>query len=206
MSAPEPHDDDTDLAERLYDRSGQYAEAVRTLLQMAIGLVLLARLAWYGIHHFWGDAELPPTPSGVLAIVGTFLAASTAVELAYLLFTPGPDEAYVPVLLALATAALLLAGAVTSEDTSWPEVVGVVAVVVLLVGMVLLKPSADERLDLGRQADRARRHERRRRVRNDLERHPSRWSRRRSWVELKPEPTPPRRAQPGAQSATKKQE
>jgi hypothetical protein len=193
MSAPGTEDEETGLSDRLYNRSGQYADAIRTLLQMAIGLVLVARLAWFGFHHFWGDAEHPPTAGAVLAIVATFLAASTAVELAYFLFTPGPDEAYAPVLLALATAALLLAGSMTRDQTLWPEIAGLVAVVVLLVGMILLKPLAEEKLESSRHADQVRKSERRRRSRRDFERHPSAWSRRRSWVQLGPEPTQRRR-------------
>jgi hypothetical protein len=51
------------------------------------------------------------------------------------------------VLLGLATAALLLGGAITSGGTQWPEVGRLVAVVLLLVGMLVSKPYVEEKLD-----------------------------------------------------------
>jgi hypothetical protein len=152
-------------ATRLYDYVGGYAGGVRTGLQMVIGGVLVLRVGWFAVQHFWADAEVPVTARAILSIAGTYLAASTAVELAYFLFTPGPDEAYRPVLLALAAVALLLGGAVTSDGTSWAAVGGLVAVVVLLVGMLVLKPRIEEILERGEVVEHRRDGERARRRR-----------------------------------------
>ncbi len=68
-----------------------------------------------------------------------FLAASTVVELAWLLFTPGPDEALDPVILAMATTALLSAGLVTGDSPNGLHVVGLGLSTLLLVVLLRLR-------------------------------------------------------------------
>ena len=165
LPTPVSPDGEPDQLSRLRDVVGEYASWVRAGLRMLIGALLVVRVAWFAQQHLWGDADDPVTAGALLAIVGAYLAAATAVELAYFLFTPGPDEAYRPVLLASATAALLLAGAVTSAGTEWAEVGGFVAAVLLLVALLLLKPRIEEILDRGAAADARRKAERARRRR-----------------------------------------
>ena len=58
----------------------------------------------------------PSIASDALHLVAAALAGSAAVELAYTLFTRGPDEALEPVLVAIAAAILLQLGRVEQFD------------------------------------------------------------------------------------------
>src|SRR3954470_14134201 len=80
------------------------ARVVRTLLQMAIGAAIIVRVGFVAADVI---ASYPLTiGSEPLRSVGIGLLFSTAVELAYLLYTHGPDEAIDPVVTGVA--ALLL--------------------------------------------------------------------------------------------------
>jgi hypothetical protein len=103
------------------------AGQIKAALQMAIGVYALGWLAWsFYLSHRFHNCVPPPThriqeqfcylipPSDVaFRVVADALAAATVVQLAYTLFTPGPDEALDPVMLALATALLLELGQVS---------------------------------------------------------------------------------------------
>lgn len=82
------------------------AFCVKVLLQMAIGSVLCV---WIFIHWVGASSRNTP-PLGPELLTGTagWLAAATGVELAYTLFTDGPDEAVEPAILGLASAMILL--------------------------------------------------------------------------------------------------
>jgi hypothetical protein len=62
--------------------------------------------------------EKPPgdLPSYVFATIGVALAAGAAIELAYNLFTHGPDEAFDPLMLGLSAAIILQLGKVHGFD------------------------------------------------------------------------------------------
>jgi hypothetical protein len=63
-------------------------------------------------------------------VIADALAAATVIQLAYTLFTPGPDEALDPVLLAIATALLFQLG--TVDHFRWQD-----GLAVLLYGTAL---------------------------------------------------------------------
>jgi hypothetical protein len=97
---------------RLYGLQGM-AEFVKIILQMLIGIGIIALLI-FKLYYILTDGGFPnllhiesilklPT----LEIVSRGLAYSAGVELAYMLFTPGPDEAIEPLILGLAAALLL---------------------------------------------------------------------------------------------------
>ncbi|HEY7013449.1 MAG TPA: hypothetical protein VH480_11870 [Streptosporangiaceae bacterium] len=106
------------------------AGRVKAALQMGVGLYALGWLGWsfYFSHRLHNCAPLPPTHGDVrnftgdhlcylipqsavvFQVVADALAAATVIQLAYTLFTPGPDEALDPVLLALATVFLFEIG------------------------------------------------------------------------------------------------
>jgi hypothetical protein len=71
---------------------------------VAIVLLLVLRLLRYVGIAWDGLPDSPP-----LVLVGEGLAISAGVELAYMLFTPGPDEAIEPVMLGIAAAILIVA-------------------------------------------------------------------------------------------------
>jgi hypothetical protein len=67
-----------------------------------------------------------------LEIVGKGLMVSAAIELAYMLFTDGPDEALNPLILGLSSAALITA---SREALSFPEA-AVIAVTCLAIAIL----------------------------------------------------------------------
>jgi hypothetical protein len=132
------------------------AKIIKATLQMAIGVYALGWLAWsfYLSHHI--QACVPakashqlcyfiPAASVALKITADALAAATAVELAFTLFTPGPDEALDPVMLAIAAALLLQLGHV--EHFRWQAGTAIVlysiALGILFAVRVFLAPDED---------------------------------------------------------------
>jgi hypothetical protein len=103
----------------------------KIVLQMAIGVTIVLLLTIKTLSHSpylhnLLEATLPvPTQLAwehkTLEIVAKGLAYSAGVDLAYMLFTPGPDEAFEPVVLALASGVILLA---SEEAIRWEQSVG----------------------------------------------------------------------------------
>lgn len=97
------------------------AYGIKALLQMAIGVhaVLASR------DHLFGGPE-----STVLEPIAHALAAAAVVELAYTLFTPGPDEVLDPLMLGLTSVLLLrLAGV---DELIWTEALATLLFVLCL--------------------------------------------------------------------------
>jgi hypothetical protein len=107
----------------LYRRSKRWAYGVKVALQMAVGAGAVADLGWhiaYAVQHRQNGASFTPVAEGSVAIIAGALAVAAGVELAYTLYTPGPDEALDPLMLGLSSAILLLItrdniGSVTSQ-------------------------------------------------------------------------------------------
>ena len=104
---------------------GPQAERVKVALQMAIGILVVLLLGARIASHFYELRRiLGAIPSvqgfvvstGTLAIVSKGLAYSAGLDLAYMLFTQGIDEAFDPVVLALASAVIFLA---SKEPITW---------------------------------------------------------------------------------------
>jgi hypothetical protein len=85
-----------------YQVSQSAAENLKAILQMAIGVITICVVGWRFLYT-------PDTGLAKLILEGTGvgLAAAAALELAYTLFTPGPDEALDPLMLALSATILL---------------------------------------------------------------------------------------------------
>ena len=85
-----------------YQVSKSAAENLKAILQMAIGVITICVVGWRFLYA-------PDTSPAKLILEGTGvgLAAAAALELAYTLFTPGPDEALDPLMLALSATILL---------------------------------------------------------------------------------------------------
>lgn len=105
------------------------AKRVKAVLQMAVGLYAIywlvrAFLFTRGVHTCVATEAHPvsttpkfcymiPPAIVVFQIIADALAAATVIQLAFTLFTPGPDEALDPVLLAIATVLLFQLGNAT---------------------------------------------------------------------------------------------
>jgi hypothetical protein len=95
------------IARDPYDRTKPRAENIKALLQMAIGvvaaIVILVGLLWGMAHH----DDTGQLSRRALARIALALIISAAIELAYTLFTPGPDEVLDPLMLGLSATLLL---------------------------------------------------------------------------------------------------
>jgi hypothetical protein len=103
------------LAERtsIYDLLQPHAKNVKAALQMAIGIITVIAVGWRYIDSL-GNVDATKV---FLDGIGIGLAAAAALELAYTLFTDGPDEALDPLMLGLASTLLLkLAGLTANTD------------------------------------------------------------------------------------------
>lgn len=143
----------------------EVAGRIKAAIQMAIGVYALGWLAWsFFLSHridncaaatttFSGDRSiheqfcyLIPPSAVMFRVVADALAAATVVQLAYTLFTPGPDEALDPVMLALATAMLLELGQVS--QFKWQDGVAIILYAaglgLLFVVRIFLAPDKDD--------------------------------------------------------------
>jgi hypothetical protein len=107
--------------------------------KMVIGLLILVILGGKLIlHGFFPQAGwiLPFfIPNDPLKLIGYALVLSAAVELAYMLYTDGPDEALNPLLVGLAAAALLVLSRLKGGPVTWE--IGL-TILVISVAVVLL--------------------------------------------------------------------
>jgi hypothetical protein len=121
------------------------AEPLKILVQFLLGVMIFCLLV-LRILHLAGVFKNSPIQIGgfafskeisqfafetkVLDIVGRALALSAGVELGYMLFTPGPDEAVQPVIVGLAATILLLISGIS--DITWQSGLGILLLVVTL--------------------------------------------------------------------------
>lgn len=129
----------SDKAWEIYKGRRALAESVKVRVQMLIGLLifitLLAKIVLYLCpieeykFHLLNDIQGKTT----LSLVAIGLAYSAGIELAYMLFTPGPDEAIDPLILGLSSAALLIIS--NTNTVSWEEVLAVAVFSAVIVGL-----------------------------------------------------------------------
>jgi hypothetical protein len=126
----------------LYKKYGPVAETVKIILQFLIGiglaLLLLAKpfhtmIPWHGAAPRIQQLVALPT----LELVAIALAYSSGFELAYTLFTAGPDEAVEPVIMGLAAAMLL--GFSKLERIDVLDGCGAVVFVIALAGLFFVR-------------------------------------------------------------------
>jgi len=117
---------------------------IKMTVQYLIGTALMVGITWIVFGH-WSDvwqvpnpvelghvAVLPPSlVQRVLGLVSIALSISAGVELAYMLFTPGVDEAFEPVVVAIAAGILLY----VSKDEKW-SIHGAAVVLLFVISMV----------------------------------------------------------------------
>jgi len=100
------------LAQRkLYDDYEPVAKAIKIMLQMFIGIVLVCTFALNVLAKIFYFAEITPLRQfaelNPLDIAAYGLFFSAGIDLAYMLFTEGPDEALDPIMTGIAGAILL---------------------------------------------------------------------------------------------------
>nr|WP_294501412.1 hypothetical protein [uncultured Rhodopila sp.] len=121
-------------------------EYVKITAQMAVGLILLKMLGTrfiFGEAFGWEPSDLARAfdQHGVLAMVSRGLAYSAGIELAFMLFTPGPDEAIEPVIIGIAAAILML----VSGDISLRSGLAVAVLGAAMGGLFYLRGATTEK-------------------------------------------------------------
>lgn len=117
----------------LYRRFKPWAHGVKVLLQMLVAIGAVIDIGMHVAHSLSdnkGWVPLAPPATVSIQVIAYALAVAAAIELAYTLFTPGPDEALDPLMLGLSSGLLLL---ITSDRGS-----AVVQYSGVLVGVVAL--------------------------------------------------------------------
>ena len=128
----------------LYKRFRPVAERIKISLQFLVGFGLIFLLVVKAIFSlipslvgplWWRADELRSIPT--LELVAIALEYSAGIELAYTLFTEGPDEAVEPVIMGLAAAMLLGFSKLGSIDVL--AGCGAIAFVLALAGLFLIR-------------------------------------------------------------------
>jgi hypothetical protein len=103
--------------DHLYAWIAPKARLLKAAIQMLIGALAVVDLGtqmWKG-HISWRPGF--PTAEHSLALIGSALAAATVAELAYTLFTDGPDEVLDPLMLGITTFLIIELGMTTTHIT-----------------------------------------------------------------------------------------
>jgi heme A synthase len=127
-----------------YTLAQPVAENVKAKLQMAIGVITVFIVGWRLLYAPGDDpAQL------IIKGIGVGLAAAAALELAYTLFTPGPDEALDPLMLALSATILLklssIEGAISLANAGAFLLLGVLLAVLFATRLMLAERAERKR-------------------------------------------------------------
>lgn len=127
-----------DKSKRIYDKYGEIVEPYKVLTQMFIGVLLVFSVFIKVVFGTFCFDFVDPffEDNNVLKIIGYWLAVSAAVELAYMLFTPEPDEAVDPVILGVAALLLIVASA---DDPGLETALAVLALSVSIAVLFYVK-------------------------------------------------------------------
>ncbi len=143
-------------AKVMYDNWKPVVEPIKVCAQMIIGFLIFFVLILKVIFYISGidfspqlDCSLQLYRSSrldwlwelfqdiknrsILNLVAIGLALSAGVELAYMLFTPGPDEAIEPLILGLSSATLLIISKI--DGSSWEAALSVAVFSTAIVGL-----------------------------------------------------------------------
>jgi hypothetical protein len=126
--------------EWLYRKSTGWAHGVKVALQMVVGIVAVVDIGMHFVHSISTETNWAPIAPDVaisVQIIADALAAAAAIELAYTLYTPGPDEALDPLMLGLSSGLLLLI--TTSGISAVTQYGGVLLGVAALGGLFIIR-------------------------------------------------------------------
>jgi hypothetical protein len=125
-------------ADHLYAWIAPKARLLKAVVQMLIGafaVVDLGTQMWS--KHIWWRPGFPSAKDS-LELIGAALAAATVVELAYTLFTDGPDEVLDPLMLGITTFMIIELGMTTTHIT-WGTGVGLLLSTIALGALFAIR-------------------------------------------------------------------
>jgi hypothetical protein len=112
------------------------ALVAKAVLQMLVGLAMVVGV---GVRLFHDrHLSLHAAQRGVFDVIGVGLAVAAALELAYTLFTHGPDEALDPALLAVSAALIIQLGA-DIDGLTWTDAATTCLFVAALAGLFAVR-------------------------------------------------------------------
>ena len=121
---------------RHYERLCNVAERIKAYAQMTIGFLLFLMLLGNAYTHLagWPGGSAAPKLMTVhpLTLVAWGLMYAAGIELCYMLYTKGPDEAVNPVIMGIASAVLLVLANPAADWRHW------LVVPLLILAMLLL--------------------------------------------------------------------
>lgn len=121
----------------LYGKAKPWAHGLKVLLQMIVGVGAVIDIIWHveqSISAHEGTAPFFPDITTSVTVVASALAVAAAIELAYTLFTPGPDETLEPLMLGLSSGILFLITENGDKSLSAPAQFSAVLLGVLALG------------------------------------------------------------------------
>jgi hypothetical protein len=121
----------------LYRKAKPWAYGIKVFLQMIVGVGAVIDIAWHverSVSTHKGGAPFAPNIMTSVAVIASALAVAAAIELAYTLFTPGPDEALEPLMLGLSSGILFLITENVDKNLSAPAQFSAVLLGVLALG------------------------------------------------------------------------
>jgi hypothetical protein len=125
-------------ADHLYAWIAPRARLLKAVVQMLIGafaVVDLGTQMWN--KHIWWRPGFPPADTS-LGLIGSALAAATVVELAYTLFTDGPDEVLDPLMLGITTFVIIELG-MPSAHITWGTGLGLLLSTIALGALFTIR-------------------------------------------------------------------
>jgi hypothetical protein len=123
----------------LYRKTRPWAHGIKVLLQMIVGVGAVIDIAWHvekSVSTHKGTTPFAPTIATSVSVVASALAVAAAIELAYTLFTPGPDETLEPLMLGLSSGILFLITENADKNLSAPAQFSAVLLGVLALGVL----------------------------------------------------------------------
>jgi|GEM_PF-4554082 len=123
------------------------AYSIKFTSQKTIGVIIFFITIFYVIFNFfyivehcnWKFLELIEYifSKGIFNILGHLLSISAVFELSYMLFTPGPDEAVEPIILAIASVILIQLS--DSQLDSWTQISLIPILVISMGGLFVIR-------------------------------------------------------------------
>jgi hypothetical protein len=130
-----------------YKQLAPVAQIIKAFLQMIIGSVAVFVI----LSHIWAARGQPidvaETQEMIFSRIGLALGLAAAIELAYTLFTHGPDEALDPLMLGVAAALLLQLGKV--EEFDYREGIATLLYVASLAGLFAVRKKLASEVHVG---------------------------------------------------------
>jgi hypothetical protein len=123
----------------LYHKASPWAHGIKVFLQMIVGIGAVIDIAWHveqSVSTHKGTAPFFPGIMISVTVVASALAVAAGIELAYTLFTPGPDETLEPLMLGLSSGILFLITENGDKSLSLPAQFSAVLLGVIALGVL----------------------------------------------------------------------